>query len=59
MSEKQELAENMEKTQARLLRAAKLTTGLADEQVRWADSVKVHYCKYFAAGCLITGLIEI
>ncbi len=46
MSEKQELAENMEKTQARLQRAAKLTTGLADEQVRWADSVKVHYCKF-------------
>lgn len=41
VSEKQELAENMEKTQARLQRAAKLTTGLADEQVRWAESVKV------------------
>ena len=31
----------MEETEARLKRAAKLTTGLADEQVRWADSVKV------------------
>lgn len=48
VSEKQELAENMEKTQARLQRAAKLTTGLADEQVRWSESVKVYvhmlYC---------------
>ena len=41
VAEKEELTRNIEKTQARLDRAAKLTTGLADEQIRWAESVKV------------------
>ncbi|KAL5497489.1 hypothetical protein EMCRGX_G013964 [Ephydatia muelleri] len=40
VDEKDKLTKNMEQTQARLKRAAKLTTGLADEQVRWAESVK-------------------
>ena len=43
MSEKEELTQNIEKTQARLDRAAKLTTGLADEQIRWAETVTVRY----------------
>lgn len=42
VNEKQELTNNIAKTQAQLQRAAKLTTGLADEQVRWAESVKVN-----------------
>lgn len=41
MNEKERLTSTMLETQARLGRAAKLTTGLADEQVRWADSVEV------------------
>ena len=41
MAEKETLTKNIEETKARLERAAKLTTGLADEQIRWADSVKV------------------
>ena len=43
VSEKEELTQNIEKTQARLDRAAKLTTGLADEQIRWAETVTVRY----------------
>ncbi|CAI8029533.1 Dynein heavy chain 6, axonemal [Geodia barretti] len=39
VAEKEELTTNIEKTQARLDRAAKLTTGLADEQIRWAETV--------------------
>ena len=42
VNEKQELTNNIAKTQTQLERAAKLTTGLADEQVRWAESVKVN-----------------
>ena len=42
VSEKEELTQNIGQTQSRLKRAAKLTTGLADEQVRWAESVKVN-----------------
>ena len=41
VDEKDTLTKNIEQTQSRLKRAAKLTTGLADEQVRWAESVKV------------------
>ena len=41
MAEKEQLTHNIGQTQARLKRAAKLTTGLADEQIRWAESVKV------------------
>ena len=41
VNEKEELTQNIAQTQARLERAAKLTLGLADEQVRWAESVKV------------------
>ncbi len=40
VAEQEELTTNIDKTQARLKRAAKLTTGLADEQVRWAESVE-------------------
>ena len=41
MAEKERLTKNIQQTEARLKRAAKLTTGLADEQVRWAESVEV------------------
>ena len=41
VAEKEELTHNIEQTQGRLTRAGKLTTGLADEQIRWAESVKV------------------
>ena len=41
MTEKENLTTNIEKTQSRLKRAAKLTTGLADEQIRWTESVDV------------------
>ena len=41
VAEKERLTQNIEKTQARLDRAAKLTTGLADEQIRWAETVTV------------------
>ncbi|EGD81584.1 dynein heavy chain 6 [Salpingoeca rosetta] len=37
---KEELERNMERTAARLSRAGKLQTALADEQVRWAETVK-------------------
>ncbi|XP_056004113.1 dynein axonemal heavy chain 6-like isoform X1 [Ostrea edulis] len=38
--EKQKLERNIATTAARLKRAAKLTTALGDEQVRWAETVK-------------------
>lgn len=41
----------MADTQARLKRAAKLTTGLADEQVRWAESVEVSCDNYRSRLC--------
>ena len=41
MAEQEELTKNISQTQARLQRASKLTTGLADEQIRWSESVKV------------------
>lgn len=47
VTEKENLTTNIEKTQARLKRAAKLTTGLADEQVRWSESVEVGYQSRF------------
>jgi dynein heavy chain len=40
VAEKETLTQNIQQTQSRLGRAAKLTTGLADEQVRWAESVE-------------------
>uniref|UniRef100_A0A1X7UKU1 AAA+ ATPase domain-containing protein n=2 Tax=Amphimedon queenslandica TaxID=400682 RepID=A0A1X7UKU1_AMPQE len=40
VAEKEELTKNIRQTQARLQRASKLTTGLADEQIRWSESVK-------------------
>ena len=43
MAEQEELTKNISQTQARLQRASKLTTGLADEQIRWSESVKVQY----------------
>lgn len=39
--EKQKLERNIATTAARLKRAAKLTTALGDEQIRWAETVKV------------------
>ena len=39
--EKQKLERNIATTAARLKRAAKLTTALGDEQVRWAETVEV------------------
>ncbi|KAL8568337.1 Dynein heavy chain 6, axonemal [Nucella lapillus] len=40
VSEKQKLERNIATTAGRLKRASKLTTALADEQVRWGESVK-------------------
>ncbi|KNC97013.1 uncharacterized protein SPPG_09508 [Spizellomyces punctatus DAOM BR117] len=40
IASKKELAEKMEETTRRLARAGKLTTALADEQIRWAESVE-------------------
>ncbi|KAH3860157.1 hypothetical protein DPMN_023048 [Dreissena polymorpha] len=40
MSEKQKLERNIATTAARLKRAAKLTTALGDEQVRWGETVE-------------------
>jgi len=41
MKEKQDLEDNMELTAARLRRAGRLTTALASEQTRWAETVEV------------------
>ena len=41
MAEKQKLERNIATTAARLKRAAKLTTALGDEQVRWSETVEV------------------
>jgi len=41
VNEKERLTKNIGETQARLKRAAKLTTGLADEKIRWSESVQV------------------
>ena len=41
VSEKKHLEKNMSLTTARLKRAGKLTTALADEKVRWDESVIV------------------
>lgn len=41
VAEMEELTRNIQDTETRLRRAAKLTTGLAEEQIRWAESVKV------------------
>merc|ERR1711871_1790712 len=40
LAEKQRLQDEVQLTGNRLMRAEKLTVGLADEQVRWAESVK-------------------
>lgn len=39
VQEKQDLEDNLELTAARLVRAGRLTTALADEQVRWQEGV--------------------
>lgn len=39
LQEKQDLEDSMELTAARLRRAGKLTSALANEQVRWAESI--------------------
>ena len=45
LTEKEELTKSIAETEARLKRAAKLTIGLADEQVRWSESIEVSsYC---------------
>lgn len=41
VAEKQHLEKSMTLTQARLRRAGKLTTALADEKTRWEESVAV------------------
>ena len=41
IAEKQKLERNIATTAARLKRASKLTTALADEQVRWSETVAV------------------
>ncbi|XP_065911794.1 dynein axonemal heavy chain 6-like [Dysidea avara] len=41
LAEKEELSQNIQTTADRLKRASKLTTALADEQVRWAESVEM------------------
>ena len=41
LAEKEELSQNIQTTADRLKRASKLTTALADEQIRWAESVEV------------------
>ncbi|KAJ3281611.1 Dynein heavy chain 6, axonemal [Borealophlyctis nickersoniae] len=38
---KKQLSEKMEETTRRLARASKLTLALADEQIRWAESVEI------------------
>ena len=43
VSEKQKLERNIATTAARLKRAAKLTTALGDEQIRWDENVKVSW----------------
>ncbi|XP_017317258.1 dynein axonemal heavy chain 6 isoform X2 [Ictalurus punctatus] len=41
LAEKETLAENMALTKARLSRSAKLTSALADERVRWQESIEL------------------
>lgn len=41
MAQKQDLEFQSEQTKARLMRAEKLTVGLADEQIRWAEQVNL------------------
>ena len=41
VAEKQKLERSIAQTAARLKRSSKLTTALADEQIRWDQSVKV------------------
>lgn len=48
--EKQKLERNIATTAARLKRAAKLTTALGDEQIRWAETVKVGTCIDLSGG---------
>ncbi|KAJ3093097.1 Dynein heavy chain 6, axonemal [Quaeritorhiza haematococci] len=40
VASKKQLSEKMEETTKRLTRASKLTAALADEQIRWSDSVQ-------------------
>lgn len=40
LASKKQLQDKMEETTRRLTRASKLTTALADEQVRWAESIE-------------------
>ena len=41
LQEKQKLERNIATTASRLKRAAKLTTALGDEQIRWSETVEV------------------
>jgi len=47
VNEKERLEKNMALTQARLKRAGKLTTALADEKTRWEESVSVSLSSNF------------
>lgn len=46
VAEKQKLERNIATTAARLKRASKLTTALADEQIRWQESVEVNTIRF-------------
>ena len=46
VNEKQRLVKDMSLTEARLKRAGKLTTALADEKIRWDQSVAVSPIMY-------------
>lgn len=46
VAEKQKLERNIAQTASRLKRAAKLTTALGDEQIRWDQTVKVGIVGY-------------
>ena len=47
VNEKERLEKNLALTQARLKRAGKLTTALADEKTRWEDTVAVSQPLHF------------
>ena len=56
MAEKQKLERNISTTAARLKRAAKLTTALGDEQVRWSETVEV--CSSFITQVIIDQIAQ-
>lgn len=59
VASKQKLERNIATTGARLKRASKLTSALADEQIRWEASVKVRSFGIFTdAFCLVISLVQ-